>query len=315
MEKGGNQSIETSFNALGTSIVVRIVIASDEEKERATLFFAEVRAQYDRLQKIFDRFNEESELSRLNKHLTESVPASLEMIAVAERALSYNEKTDGYFDPRIIEVLEDNGYYQDFKKISASEISQRKHGSIVYDNLSRDLVVMGGCVEFGARMDFSGIVKGYVTDHVVKMLIDQGWKNFIVDSGGDMFCSGQDERGEIWRVDLEGMSHQKLMLELADCAVATSGISRRKWEKDGKRFHHLVNPKKPDVFSFDIRSVTVVAQSAEEADVWAKTLYLMGSEKGMICANEKNIPCIMLKYNGSALTSLSLQKYVYGKNK
>ena len=109
-------------------------------------------------------------------------------------------------------------------------------------------------------MDFSGIAKGYIVDQAAEFLKKRGWKNFLVDAGGDMMISGRNSEGEKWRIAVEGVPEEKLMLEISGKGIATSGISRKKWQINGKKFHHLVNPKDPNNFSYELRTVSVIAQ-------------------------------------------------------
>ncbi|EKE10805.1 MAG: thiamine biosynthesis lipoprotein [uncultured bacterium] len=169
--------------------------------------------------------------------------------------------------------------------------------------------IEGGRILLLERVDFSGIAKGWITDRVADFLLGRGWKNFVVDSGGDMYFSGLNEKLEKWTVDIAGIPFEKLTLGFLNKAIATSGIGKRKWENGGGRFHHLINPKDPEDFSFDLKSVTVIADSVEEADVWAKTLFLMGKEKGIVYARKNSIGSIFLDYRGNAGISPAINGY------
>jgi len=157
-------------------------------------------------------------------------------------------------------------------------------------------------------MDFSGLVKGYVTDLAAEHFKNKGWENFLIDSGGDIFASGLNENKEKWLVDLEGFSQNKLLIMISDEAVATSGITRRKWSQGEKKFHHLINPKNPEKFNFDIKSVTVISKTAEEADIWAKVLFLMGRERGLKFSNSQKIKSLLLDYRGKLLISKKIKE-------
>ena len=83
-----------------------------------------------------------------------------------------------------------------------------------------------------------------------------------------------------------------MRLEVSEKAVATSGISRRKWEREGKRFHHLIHPKHPANFSFELRTVSVIADSAEEADITAKILFIQSEEERKKFTEGQNIAAV-----------------------
>jgi FAD:protein FMN transferase len=310
-KKTFSKIISSQFKALGTFIDVQIVVGKEKDIAKAEKDIKEIKKKYSRLEKIFSRFDKGSELSNLNKHLDNFFPVSDEMKKIIFYALKFHNETKGFFDPRIIGALERVGYDRDFKDIFSSKIySGRQEFFTPSSKLRSDIILKNGKASFLARMDFSGIAKGYITDIIAEFLSEKGWKNFLVDSGGDMYFSGQDEEKNIWTVDIEGAPKNKILLGLSNKGIATSGITRRKWEKNGKRFHHLINPKAPEVFSFDLKSVTVIAPTATSADVWAKTLFLMGKNQARKYAQAKNLPCAILDYKGNIWISPSIKKYL-----
>jgi thiamine biosynthesis lipoprotein len=110
---------------------------------------------------------------------------------------------------------------------------------------------------------------------------------------------------------VEGIPHEKMMFAISENGLATSGISKRKWEIDGKKFHHLINPKKPRNFLFDLKTVTVISGTTQDADVWAKSLFLMGKKSAMIYARENNLAALILDYRGSAWISPKAKEFLY----
>lgn len=302
--------MEKDFKALGTEITIHICSDDSDDAARAQTDIDDIKKEYARLEKIFSRFDEGSELSKLNSGIGTWHETSSEMREVVERSLDYYKKTDGLFDPRIIETLEHIGYADDFKK-QHFVLKNEGIAPNISGKLDGDLHVDGSRVTFSSRMDFSGIAKGYITDKIVALLKERGWQNFFVDSGGDMYFSGKDAEQDFWYVAIEGIDEKKMMLKLTDFATATSGIGKRKWQIGEKKFHHIVNPKKPESFSFELKSVTVVAKTTEQADVWAKTLFIKGKEKGKKFATDKNISCVFLDYKGTAWLSPAAKKYCW----
>jgi thiamine biosynthesis lipoprotein len=303
--------VTKGFDALGTNIEISLIVDEESLKEKATRDLEILAQKYDYYSKIFSRFDLQSELSRLNSNLNKLIPVSIPMRRLIDFALAYYQKTQNLFDPRIIDVLEGSGYAQSFDK---GVLASSNESNNITSKLSEDLELKTEGVKFKRRMDFSGIAKGFINDEVVGILKEKGWKNFLVDSGGDMYFKGLDQFGKEWTIDVEGIDKSKLILQLSDLAVATSGISRRKWELGGKKFHHLINPIDPNEFSFDLKSVTVVSSCTIDADVWAKTLFLMGKEKGFIFAKENSIAAVFLGYNGIARITSTMKKYNFYQN-
>jgi thiamine biosynthesis lipoprotein len=307
------RKIRHAFSAMGTECEIQLVVPEKAVFEIGK-HLQKIEEIYFSAVKTFSRFDQGSELSVLNKKLGVFSHASKQLIVVADLCLRYYEKTEGIFDPRIIEALEQAGYDKDFRKVGFGENQDTKEISIENfesKSLREDLIIENQQIKFGKRMDFSGIVKGFITDEASRYLQSVGIENFLVDSGGDIFAAGHDINEECWYIGIEGVAEEKMMLKLKNESVATSGISRRKWEKNGKRMHHIVNPKQPENFSFDLKSVTVSASSTEQADVWAKTLFLMGEEQGKKFAQENAIKCIFIDYRSAVWISEELKKNLH----
>ncbi len=103
------------------------------------------------------------------------------------------------------------------------------------------------------EVDTTGIVKGWTVDLVSKFLLKEGFKNFIIDAGGDMSIQGLNGNCEKWKIGIEDVDDTKIMLECSRIGLATSGINRKQWVVGEKKVHHLINPKDPNRFSLDLK--------------------------------------------------------------
>jgi len=309
-----NKIVQKQFKKFGTEVDFQIVVADDSQISQAENNLEQAAEKCEEIEKIFSRFKQDSELTKINSSLGTYFQASAQMLVVAKLALEYCEKTQGYFDPRIIGELEQAGYANDFQQIGITKLSEKSREVDFKKQLEKDLIIKDGGVTFFERMDFAGVVKGFTTDMIVEFFKDCGWKNFLVDCGGDMFFVGKDKNDNTWYIDIEGIAYQNLMLQLDQQGIATSGIGKRKWEIEGRRFHHLVNPKKLAQYSFELKSVTVVAESTCQADVWAKTLFIMGSAGAKELAQAEKLACAILDYKGGAWISTEFKKYLHKNN-
>lgn len=303
--------INSDFRALGTDINIRVVVEDETEKEKAGNDLKKAKNIFSSKEKIFSRFDPESELCRLNKNTGVWQKASLDMLYLIGRALYYNDISGGLYDPRVIEVLEKIGYDKDFKGKDFSKVDSPQEFFAAKTELRNDLKIDDNKIFFARRMDFSGIAKGYIVDQAAEFLKKRGWKNFLVDAGGDMNIFGRNDEEKKWRIAVEGIPEEKLMLEISGKGIATSGISRKKWQIKGKKFHHLVNPQDPNHYSYELRTVSVISENTENADGRAKTLVLMGKEKGLEFAKYNRIAAILLDYKGNIFVSPEAKKYIH----
>lgn len=296
---------------MGTEVQVEIILKEESERKKAEEALKKAQKIFEEQEKIFSRFNPKSELSQINQNLGKKIAISRSMKEVLALCLKFNRIMKGYFDPRVMDVLEKIGYDRDFqthdlndpkKNFSSLEISKNE----LVDDLKLDFA--DDTVLVSRRIDTTGIAKGYTVDKVVSYLKSEGWENFLVDAGGDMsaFGNGENERG--WIIGVEGLENDSVKIRLKDEGIATSGISRKRWLQGKKKVHHLINPKKPEEFSHDLKTVTVVAEKTVEADGRAKSLFLMGREEGLEFANENNIKCLFLDYKNNVYVSNEFKK-------
>jgi thiamine biosynthesis lipoprotein len=133
------------------------------------------------------------------------------------------------------------------------------------------------------QLDLGGIAKGYAIDRAIFLLADAGVEFASVNAGGDMRLLGDRGGKRPWRI---GIQHprdpQRLLatLEVEDVAVVTSGDYERYFEQDGRRYHHLFDPR-TGYPATACRSVTVVAPSAMLADALATAVFVLGPQQGI----------------------------------
>jgi len=125
------------------------------------------------------------------------------------------------------------------------------------------------------RLNFGSLAKGYIIDKVMEFLIENGVREAFINAGGDLrFFSNNGRR---WRI---GIQHPRniyttiAVLNIPDMAVTTTGDYERYFIKDGRRYHHIINPKtgfpaQPNV------SVTVFSKSAFMADALSTAAFVM----------------------------------------
>ena len=98
-------------------------------------------------------------------------------------------------------------------------------------------------------------------------------------------------------------------------AVVTSGDSQRYFEKDGVKYHHILDPRTAAPAKSDVSSVTVVCSSATRADAFATALYIMGLEEGLAFVNQKDdLEALFVTKQGKISVSKGLQN-VFTPNK
>lgn len=248
--------LQRRFTAMGTDVQLLLDAPPGDSADAA---LARAEAEFERLEQSMSRFRPDSELSRLNREGRLDA-ASPDLARVVELALEARDATGGLFDPTIHDALVAAGYDRSFDDLVADGPAQSRPVPC-----GGTVDVEGFRIELGAgtRLDLGGIAKGYAVDRVCEFLAVAG--PCLVNAGGDLTV-----RGGSWAVGVTG----EVTLELEHGAIATSGSDRRRWRRGGRELHHLIDPATGRPAESPFVRVTVVADTAVEADVLAKTTFL-----------------------------------------
>jgi thiamine biosynthesis lipoprotein len=274
-----------AFHAMGTGIEAFLDVPPGLE---AVLGLASAEREFRRLEELLTRFDEASELSRLNA--AGAMEAGDDLLAVVELALDARERTDGRFDPTVHDALVAAGYDRTFELLvggPAAAAPPRTTGGVR---------IRGRRIELdpGVRLDLGGIGKGYAVDRAVSLLAPLG--PCLVNAGGDLAVAGVPEAG-VWPVAVETPSGP-LTLGLRQGALATSGSDRRRWRAGDAVHHHLIDPATGRPSDSDLLRVTVTAAAAVEAEVLAKALFLAGEDAAILEADRLGVPALLVTADG-----------------
>ncbi|MDP4008456.1 MAG: FAD:protein FMN transferase [Candidatus Peregrinibacteria bacterium] len=232
-----------------------------------------------RIENMYSRFIDNNELADLNSKLNEWAAVSLEFFELLTFANGVFENTNGAFDITVKSVLDGLGYDKDY---TFQDGKPGKSGTVELDEKNKK-------VKISAQIELGGFGKGYAIDRMSEILILNGYENFCIDGGGDIFCKGKDEKGEGWKVHFGHPIHrdEAIGFTVADgFACTSSNPNLRKWG-DGK--HHLIDPSsgKP---AANMIGVYVQSPTAMIADAYATALFAMGYEKAKELLEDKKIP-------------------------
>jgi len=131
-------------------------------------------------------------------------------------------------------------------------------------------------------VDLGAIAKGYAVDRAVEVLRRAGIESAAVNAGGNIRLIG-DHGGRPWRIAIQhprDAAGQLAVLELVDTSVSTSGDYERFFERDGIRYHHILDPR-TGYPAGRCQSATVVTASAALADALSTAAFVLGPEEGL----------------------------------
>ena len=282
---------------MGTAISVELFADTRERADAAT---AAVMAEMHRIDAAMSPHKPDSELSRINAGAADApVALSAGMFALLERALAFSRLSDGAFDITYAGA----GQLYDYRAgIAPDEGALAAARPLVgWRHLELDAATRS--VRFarpGVRIDLGGFAKGHAVDNSIAILKRLGIAHAMVAAGGDSHVLG-DRRGRPWTIAIRDPRREGevvALLPLEDVSVSTSGDYERFFERDGERFHHLLDPrtgKSPR----GVRSVTIIADDGLTSEAFSKTAFVLGVEDGLRFVNaQPGIDAVIVDAHG-----------------
>lgn len=270
--------------------------------------------EFDRLDELMSVWKEGSEVERLNRAAGETpVPIGPEMREVLSMARLASEWTEGKFDVTfgVLSGLWKFDHDLDGGIPPRADV-QARLPLIDYQQLVVDEAKGTAFLKRkGMRVHLGGIGKGYAVDRAAAVLRGRGFTDFMIQSGGDLYVAGK--RGDrSWRAGIQDPRGPKgssfAAMDLSDAAFTTSGDYERFFMKDGRRYHHIIDPDTGEP-SQGARSVTIVAKTASLADALDTGIFILGPEKGMALIERLNgVEGVIVTSSNNVLVSSGLAR-------
>ncbi len=231
------------------------------------------------------RFSDSSHLSHLNSAAEASVQVRPTLAAALHWAKLAEQRSEGVVDATLLDAR--------LAAESGTPLAPPSDG----DGWSWHVLAQGRTSlvrrDPGVRLDLDGTAKGWIADRAADLLAR--WPGVAVDADGDIALRA--DRGVEWlvdvadpRLDADGNEPPPLAtLKLrggsswtASYGVATSGTSVHRWQlADGRLTHHLIDRRTRRPAETDIVQATVVAPTAREAEMIAKSAVILGSRDAL----------------------------------
>jgi FAD:protein FMN transferase len=275
--------VERSHVSMGSTVHVSV---STADEAAAVEPIAKVFDEFDRLDALMSVWKEGSDVLRINEAAGRtSVGVTPEVLEVLRASQELSEWTGGKFDVTFGAL---SGVWRfdhdtDGQIPSRAEIVSRLP---LIDYRALHIDERAGTARLtraGMKVHLGGIGKGYAIDRSVTILRESGLRDFMIQSGGDLFLSGR--RGDRpWSVGIQDPRGEPntsfAAVEIADAAVSTSGDYERFFVRDGHRYHHILDPDTGEP-AMRSRSVTIMAKTGTAADGLSTGVFILGAEQGM----------------------------------
>lgn len=296
-----------------TENIIGTLCSVNAFEEGTESLYNEIFTRLDEIDFLFNLNRTDSVINQVNISAGKyPVAVAEDFIYVLNKALSYAEQTDGMFDPTIGPLVKLWGINTEHAKIPSDEEIKNtlqfvNWKNVIVENNSAAKTVF--LKTNGMSLDLGGIAKGYAADEISTILSRNKVKRAIIDLGGNVYVFGKKKDGSDWNVGIKNPFNAEgepaLVLTLSgENSVVTSGIYERFFEKDGIKYHHIIDTKtgKPAVRNWS--SVTVVTASSIDADALSTIGFLVGFDK---FAEATETPAIFINNDGRINASACLK--------
>ena len=301
------------FRAMGCQMLAVIDSASID----ASRALENVPVWFEEWESSLSRFRDNSELSALNRADGNPVRVSETMWQVILATMQAANESDGLVVPTLLDAVQAAGYDRSFDLLDkTSGLAARTTEMLDWHSIELDATNRIVRLPRGMRLDFGGVAKGWVADQAAHRLGEIA--PALVDAGGDIALSGERMDNESWSIAVADPFNPDSDLELLMVhrgGVATSGRDYRKWQRNGKWQHHIIDPRTGEPAETDVLSATVIAPTTQDAEVAAKAALILGSRAGTewIEARE-NLAGLLVLEDGQVIHSSRLQNYFWSES-
>lgn len=302
----GNQSKIINLNGytMGTTYSIKI-INKDITKVDSEVIKSKIDSVLNEVNRQMSTYIKDSEISIFNNR-TDDVWQTIsdEFYYVIETAIEISQLTSGAFDVTVGPLMELWGYgtsnHTEWQPPTDNEVKSIKEAVGFYN------------IEIGERsikklnpnlyIDLNAIAKGFGVDVVFELLKELGFKNILVEIGGEVRCAGLNQDGRYWTIGIDKPIYDIMpgtdlqnFVSLNNSALATSGDYRNYFYYNNKIYSHTINPITGYPVENGPASVSVSAPNCMLADALATALMVMGTDGLDLIENIENVEALLIQ--------------------
>ncbi|WP_349886232.1 FAD:protein FMN transferase ApbE [Pantoea ananatis] len=292
--------------------VWRVSLAGVEAGRRAALQ-QRIQQRLDADDAELSTWKPTSVLSRFNhSRATTPQPVSENMADIVTIALRIGKKTSGAMDITVGPLVNLWGFGPDKQPSHIPDDSQIAAAKAL-TGLQHLRVIQGGEGQWlqkdlpGLYVDLSTVGEGFATDHLARLMEQEGINNYLVSVGGAVLSRGMNAQNQPWRVAIQKPTDREnavqARVDLQGHGISTSGSYRNYYELDGKRLSHIIDPATGRPIDHKLVSATVIATTALEADGWDTGLMVLGTEKAKALAIKEKLAVYLITREGDRFVS------------
>jgi len=303
---------------MGTSVHLVAYTTAAVDPPAVERAFDAALAEIRRLEAVLSEWRDDSDVGRINANAGSWVEIGPETLEVLEKSLWAGQMSDGTFDITFqsMSSLWKFGSAQDANPAvpSAAEVA-RARTRVDYRRVELEREPKRARIPRQFAIGLGGIAKGYIVDRAAAALRSAGLHSFLVQAGGDLYGAGKKPDGSRWVSGIQDPRGPQgsffASVELEDHAFSTAGDYARAFIHNGKRYHHILDPRTGYPASAS-RSVTVWARDALTADMVDDAVFILGPERGLALVEAMDgVGVVIVDASNEVWTSRRLQGKVH----
>ena len=238
-----------------------------------------------------------SDVYRINESAGSSVSVSPDTAKIIGQCIDISDDCGGVFDITIGNVTKLWDFGGNNQRLPSDDEIKTALGSVGYKNVS----ISGNAVRInkGQSLDLGAVGKGFACDKIKDLLTKGRTKSAVVSVGGSLLIYGK-RTFSVGIVNPDNDKQSMGTLKLKDTCVSTSGNYEKYFEKDGKRYHHILNATTGYPATSEFKSVTVVCSSGLLSDALSTVCYIAGYRKSVDILKEYDAEAVFI-FNNNAV--------------
>ncbi|APX24740.1 MAG: FAD:protein FMN transferase [Rhodobacteraceae bacterium] len=303
--KKGWSVLELSGLTMGTGYSV-IAVDHTKSVDKVELQAA-IDASLAKVNAQMSNWDDASEISRFNaSRAAAPVAVSPELAQVMKAAQEVNEGSDRRFDVTVGPLIDLWGFGA--RGTRADTPGDTEIADALACCGQHEIMRVGDGALQKARPEaevyLSAIGKGFGVDEMARTLARFGVTDYMVEIGGDLYTAGLNPDGRPWQIGIETpQAFDRGVQEIvgvSNLGVATSGDYRNFFDADGQRYSHIIDATTGRPVTHQTASVTVLTENAMLADAWATALLVLGRERGLEIANDRDMAVLFIERGPNA---------------
>ena len=239
---------------------------------------AKAEKEVNKLDSILSTGKSTSEISKLNKNKKQVVSA--DTMSLIKESVKISKETNSAFNPTIYPLMELWGFTTKNYYVPKDNEIKPLLNHINIDESKNDVSFK----DSNMKLDLGAIAKGYTSSKIIDIFKENNIKSGMVTLGGNVQVLGKKPDGSLWKVGIQnpiGEDEYLGVLQTSDKAVITSGGYERNFTKNGKTYHHILDPSNGYPANNGLTSVTIISSDGTLADALSTSLFVMGKDKAI----------------------------------